>query len=405
MLDTFSMVKEISVMEQRYQAVLAVIAGGRGVGEVAAQFGVSRQSVHSWLRLYEDHGLEGLANRSHKPKSIPHQMPASVEAAVLELRREHRSWGPTRLVYELLKRGVVPVPSETGVYRALKRAGLIEPGGRRRRKDTWKRWERGSAMELWQMDIVGGVALRDGTFAKCLTGVDDHSWLCVSAKLMRRELSRTVCDGLEQALARFGVPGQILTDNGKVFTGKPFRPPVEVLFEKICRENGIENILIAPYSPTTTGKIERFHRSLRAEFLTGRVFDSLHQAQSELDAWVVEYNQSRPHQALAMKTPLEAFTALQVALVPVKKGPELVFQDGGSDEWVTRKVSSAGVVTVAWQQISVGKHRGGRKVDIHVTGELLQIWDGSELLKTVLKADREKEVRVKKAFTMPARKS
>jgi transposase len=59
-------------MEQRYQAVLAVIADGRGVGEVAAQFGVSRQSVHSWLRRYEDHGLEGLANRSHRPKSSPH---------------------------------------------------------------------------------------------------------------------------------------------------------------------------------------------------------------------------------------------------------------------------------------------------------------------------------------------
>lgn len=118
-----------------------------------------------------------------------------------------------------------------------------------------------------------------------------------------------------------------------------------------------------------------------------------------------DYNQSRPHQALGMKTPLEAFTASQVALVPVKKGPEPVFQDRGGDEWVTRKVSSAGVVTVSWQQISVGKHRGGRKVDIHVTNELLQIWDGSELLKTVLKADKEKEVRVKKAFTMPQKKS
>jgi len=179
---------------------------------------------------------------------------------------------------------------------------------------------------------------------------------------------------------------------------------VEVLFEKICRENGIETILTAPYSPTTTGKIERFHRSLRAEFLTGRVFDSLHQAQKELDAWVEDYNQSRPHQALGMKTPLEAFTASQVAFVPVKSGPEPVFQDRGGDEWVTRKVSSAGVVTVSWQQISVGKHRGGRKVDIHVTNELLQIWDGSDLLKTVLKADKEKEVRVKIEMAVPQRK-
>lgn len=253
------------------------------------------------------------------------------------------------------------------------------------------------------MDIVGGFALRDGTFAKCLTGVDDHSRFCVSAKLMRRELSCSVCDGLEQALARFGVPGQILTDNGKVFTGKHFRPPVEVLFENICRENGIENRLTAPYSPTTTGKIERFHGSLRAEFLTGRVFDSRYQAQRELDAWVVDDNQSRPYQALGMKTPLEAFAASAVVALPVRSDPEPVFQDRGGDEWVTRKVSSAGVVTVSWQQISV-EHRGGRKVDIHVTNELLEIWDGSELLKTVLKTDREKEVRVKKAFTMPAKK-
>jgi len=77
-------------MDQRYQAVLAVIADGRGVGQVAAQFGASRQSVHTGLRRDGDHGLERLANRSHKSKSIPHRLSARVEAAVLELWREHR---------------------------------------------------------------------------------------------------------------------------------------------------------------------------------------------------------------------------------------------------------------------------------------------------------------------------
>jgi transposase len=70
MLDTFSMVKEISVMEQRYQAVLAVIRDGVPIVEVARRFDVSRQTVHRWLGWYEDEGVEGLANRSHKPKSI-----------------------------------------------------------------------------------------------------------------------------------------------------------------------------------------------------------------------------------------------------------------------------------------------------------------------------------------------
>lgn len=159
-------------MEQSYDAVLAVIADGRGVAEVAAQLGGSRQSVNPWLCRYEDCSLEGLANRSHRPRPSPHQMHAHVEAVVLELRREHLGWGPRLLVYELIKRGVEPAPSEAGVYRALKRAGLIEPGGRRLRKDTWKRWEHGSATELWQMDIVGGLGLSKGPSLKCLTRVE-----------------------------------------------------------------------------------------------------------------------------------------------------------------------------------------------------------------------------------------
>src|SRR4051794_31373755 len=188
------------------------------------------------------------------------------------MRRVNRYWGPRRIRYELERLEVEPLPSESGIYRALRRAGVIEPGGRRRRKETWKRWERGTAMELWQMDIVGGLLLVDGTRLKCLTWIDDHSRVCVSACLMPREVSRAVCEGLAAAMRGYGVPAQILTDNGKVFTGR-FNPPVvEVLFDRICRENGVEHLLTAPRAPTTTGKIERFHRNLRAEFLTGKVF-------------------------------------------------------------------------------------------------------------------------------------
>ena len=70
------------------------------------------------------------------------------------------------------------------MYRCLRRAGLVEPDARRRRRREWKRWERGRPNELWQMDTVGGFVLADGTQAKALTGVDDHSRYCVSAKLM-----------------------------------------------------------------------------------------------------------------------------------------------------------------------------------------------------------------------------
>ena len=125
------------------------------------------------------------------------------------------------------------------------------------------------------MDVVGGFVLADGRRAKALTGVDDHSRFCISAHLMLRETSPNVCDGSRGRCGPTGCPVQILTDNGKVFTGRYNRPPVEVLFDRICRENGIEHLHTQPRSPTTTGKIERFHRALRTEFRTDRVFPDL----------------------------------------------------------------------------------------------------------------------------------
>src|SRR4051794_41720745 len=79
--------RELSVAEQRYQAVLAVIADGLGVKQAAEKAGVSRQTLHSWLARYEAGGLQGLVDGSHRPRSCPHQMAAGVEAVVLELRR------------------------------------------------------------------------------------------------------------------------------------------------------------------------------------------------------------------------------------------------------------------------------------------------------------------------------
>src|SRR5437867_6249117 len=160
------------------------------------------------------------------------------------------------------------------------------------------------------MDVMGGVLLTDGTELKVLTGIDDHSRFCVADGLVIRATSKAVCAVLSDSLGRWGIPDEILTDNGKVFTGRFGPQPVEVMFDRICRENGISHRHTAVRSPTTTGKIERFHQSLRREFLADRTFPSLQQAQAELDAWVVDYNTRRPHQALEMTTPAERFRLL-----------------------------------------------------------------------------------------------
>ncbi len=127
-------------------------------------------------------------------------------------------------------------------------------------------------MQLWQFDIVGGVWLVDPVTgvvreAKVVTGVDDHSRFCVSARVVERATGRQVCLAFAAALVRYGIPDEALTDNGKQFTGRFGRGVGEVLFDKICRHNGITHRLTEPASPTTTGKVERFHLTLRRELL------------------------------------------------------------------------------------------------------------------------------------------
>ena len=247
-------------------------------------------------------------------------------------------------------------------------------------------------MELWQLDVVHGFGLADGTAAKALTGIDDHSRFCVSARLMLRERTQAVCDGFSSAMSEYGVPGQVLTDNGKVFTGRFAQPPVEVLFDRICRENGVDHILTEPRSPTTTGKIERFHRTLRVEFNTRQVFRNLKTAQEALDEWVTYYNSQRPHQALADATPESRFRGSQNSPREPARPPER-----NGEQWVSRRVARNGIVCVDSQHISVGKNFGGSTCDVLVTEGLFQFWVGNALLRTVARDAPGAEIRKKHA--------
>src|SRR6516164_11017067 len=114
----------------------------------------------------------------------------------------------------------------------------------------------------------------------------------------------------EGPMRAYGVPEEVLTDNGKVFTGRFHKPgvPVEVLFDRICRENGITHRLTKIHSPTTTGKIERLHQTLQRELLEVHgPFESIEALQAALDAWRGEYNTDRPHQSLGMAFPASRF--------------------------------------------------------------------------------------------------
>src|SRR4051794_17386173 len=357
------MLVELGLVEQRYQAVLEVLNDGATVTDVARRHGVARQTVHDWLRRYAAEGLRGLADRSCRPVSCPHQMDPVIEAAIVEMRRAHPGWGARTILFWLEHDGVVPLPGRTSVERCLIRHGLVTPQARRRKRSDYKRWERSRAMELWQMDIVGGVRLADGSEAKIVSGIDDHSRFCVSAYVVARATARPTCDALALAMRTHGVPSQILTDNGKVFTGR-FGPGTgEVLFDRICRENGIKHILTAPRSPTTTGKVERWHKTLRREFLNGRVFDSIADAQEQLDRWVHSYNHERRHQGIGDVVPWERFRLANTELVePIEAVVEPT---------TTRRVGRTGKISFAAVAYPVGVWLDGETVEVSVANGLV----------------------------------
>lgn len=326
----------LSVVEQRLDAVRAVLAGAT-VTEVAAEVGVSRQSVHAWTARYLSEGVAGLADRSKRPKVSPTQVPVGVEIAVAELRRQHPRWGAKRIRMELLRKpalltdeqdghdeqddsrlgGGATVPSERTVNRILTRNGLLVSRPRKRARDSFVRWQREAPMQLWGIDVVGGIWLVDPSTgelreAKVVTGVDDHSRFCVMAQVVARATGRAVCLAFAQALVRFGVPEEVLTDNGKQFTDRFGRHGSwqggrngEVLFDVICRKNGIKHRLTQPASPNQNGKVERFHGTFRPDFLDQvQPFTSIDAAQAAVDAWVADYNAERPHQALDQHLPV-----------------------------------------------------------------------------------------------------
>ena len=388
------MLLELTVAEQRFNAVMEVLRDGLTVIEVADRYGVSRQTVHGWLGRYRSGGLEALADRSHRPRRCPHQMPAAVEARLCELRRRQPGWGQRRLAHELARVGVDPPPGLTSIYRALVRNGLIQPKARRRRTADSRRWERARPMQLWQLDVMGGSWLADGRELKAVTGIDDHSRFCVMAGLIERANARSVCRIFTAALARYGTPQEVLTDNGKVFTGRLGPHPGEVLFDRICREQGMTHRLTGVRCPTTTGKIERFHKTLRAELLTGRRFDSLAHAQQVLDAWVADYNTQRPHQAIAMAVPAKRFQPPTAAATPVPRiQPPQPLTLGPTE--VTRRVSTSGLIGVCYQQVSAGRHLAGQIVTVRLHPTVLQILFAGQLIRTLPRTSTKEVVQLR----------
>jgi transposase InsO family protein len=358
------MITDLSVIEQRYKAVLEVVEAEAKLTDVAIRYGVDRKTLYRWVIRYQDQGITALANRSYKPHHCPHQMSQQVEDRIVELRNAHPDWG-ARTIRNKLRKTIDEIPSLSSIHRCLVRHRLIDHKPRRKRPQDYKRWERSRAMELWQADVMSVPDLVEGMHLQLVTGLDDHSRFCVMSKLLPRATAKPICDALLEALNRYGIPEQILTDNARVFTGKLHKMPTNVLFDRICVNNGIKHILTAPYSPTTTGKIERLHKTIRKEFLTGKRLKTIEEAQEALDRWVYQYNHLREHQSLGDLPPIRRFELIQCVTPEVIDGEVAIEKDPEPKTMIVgRTVDRFGRVSILKHRYHVGRYMAGETVSV-----------------------------------------
>ncbi len=345
----------VSAMDRKLEFVRLAQAEGANRRELLRRFGVSPTLGYRLLARYRAEGEAGLEERSRRPLSSPRATPAQVEAAVLAVRQAHPAWGGRKISAVLKRRGMA-APSASTVSDILRRNGValgVFGGGH----EAFIRFEHERPNDLWQMDFKGHVPMASGRLHP-LTVLDDHSRFCVVLAACADERRRTVRTCLTEAFERYGLPWRITADNGPPWgngAGEPFTQLGVWLMEQDIRLSHSR-----PYHPQTQGKDERFHRTLKAEALSGAPFADLARAARHLEAWRGVYNTQRPHEALGLKTPIERYAS---SLRPYR-GVIEPFAYGPDDQ--LRRVDD-GRISFAARRIRVPKAFSGKTIALRPT--------------------------------------
>lgn len=312
--------REVSRMSEREEFVRLASAEGANRRELCRRFGISPTTGYLWLGRFREEGVAGMAERSRRPRVSPARSAPAMEAAVLKIREENPCWGGRKIAAALRMEGAA-APAPSTVTAILRRNGIAL--GTKAGPPATSRFEKDRPNALWQMDFKGHVAMRAGRLHP-LTVLDDHSRFSVVLAACPDQRGRTVRAALVAAFRRYGLPDAIITDNGAPWgdgPGSRWTPTGVFLIEQ-----GVAVSHSRPYHPQTLGKDERFHRTLKAEALSGPPFADLRAAELALARWRDRYNLERPHEALGLAPPASRYTASLRSYVehvaPYEYGPD-----------------------------------------------------------------------------------
>lgn len=350
--------KESSVMEERLRFVARLLEG-EGMSDVCRDFGISRKTGYKILKRYRAEGLDALCDRSRRPVRYANQLPEQVERLIVESKREKPHWG-ARKIRELLVRklaGDVRIPAKSTVHAVLDRHGLVKRARQRRRMKA-----EGTPLsqatlpnDLWCADFKGEFKLGNGRTCYPLTVTDQASRMILSCEALESTRERPVIETFLRLFKERGLPSAIRTDNGL-----PFASPnglynlsrLSVFWLRL----GIAIERTRPGHPQQNGRHERMHRTLKQETARPPGMNALQQ-QARFDSFISEFNEERPHEALAMKTPAEAYAP---SPTPYEGLPDVQYPFHDKDILVT----ACGRICMARKKINISTVMAGQRLGI-----------------------------------------
>lgn len=301
--------RETSPMDERVQFVADVRRAHEPMTALCERYGISRKTGYKLYARYVRDGPAGLLDQSRRPHHSPRATDPAVVAALLALRAHHPTWGGKKLVAVLARRQpALPRLAPSTAAALLKRHGCI-PRARRRRA-LGHPGRPTTAMpapnDTWTADFKGQFKTGDGWYCYPLTVADGATRYLLACRALTSVRTAEVRPVFERLFRTYGLPARIRSDNGVPFatTALARLSPLSVWWIRL----GIRPELIAPAHPEQNGRHERMHKTLKAEATRPPKADRFAQ-QRRFDQFRIEFNEERPHEALAQATPASCYTA------------------------------------------------------------------------------------------------
>lgn len=299
--------RETRPMDERVQFVADVRRAFESMTALCERYGISRKTGYKWYARYVAEGPVGLLEHSRRPRTSPAATDLAVVRALLALRARHPRWGGKKLVAVLARRAPeLPALAPSTAAALLQRHGCITRPRRQRAlgHPGGPTTPMTAPNATWTADFKGQFKTGDGRYCYPLTVADGASRYLLACRALLSVRTAEARPVFERLFRTYGLPERIRSDNGVPFatTALARLSPLSVWWVRL----GIQPELIAPGHPEQNGRHERMHRTLKAETTRPAQADRRAQ-QRRFDQFRAEFNDERPHEALAQATPASCY--------------------------------------------------------------------------------------------------